>query len=300
MHSYRSVLRGAALVGLIASMSLGSQAAQAATITSGGSTLRYVAAPGETNDIALTAEGKVLVLTDTGAAPSPRLPAQCVQDAASPTLAVRCAAAGAWLVRIELGDGSDFLRADVLPHRFTLRVEGGEGDDLVEPGDGDDQITGGPGNDTLYGGYGDDVVNGGEGDNYVRGNDGDDDLRAGSGLDFVIGDNGNDVLRAGGEADFIVAGNGDDVVFSGGGPDSADLGNGDDIGYGDDGRDEITGGGGADRLYGGGDDDLLRARDGQADLLDCGAGSGDVARVDAGRVDDTGRSCEKVRQADGS
>ena len=300
MPSYRSVLRGAGLVGLVAGLSAISGAAQAGTLTSGSSTLHYVAAAGETNDVTVTTDGRVLVLRDTGAPSSARLPSRCVQDSTSPTVAVRCVAPGSWVLRIELGDGSDSLSAETLPHRITLRVDAGEGDNLVAAGDGDDQISGGSGNDTLYGGYGDDSVSGGEGDNYVRGNNGDDDLRAGSGIDLVLGDSGDDVLRGGGELDFITAGSGDDVAIGGAGPDSLDLGTGDDIGYGDEGADELVGGGGRDRLYGGRDDDILRARDGQADQLDCGPGSADTARVDAGSVDDVSRSCEKVRAGDGS
>jgi Ca2+-binding RTX toxin-like protein len=60
---------------------------------------------------------------------------------------------------------------------------------------------------------------------------------------------------------------------------------------GEGGRDCLDGGPGRDRLSGGPGDDVLRARDGSADLVDCGEGE-DLAIVDA---KDTVRSCEQTR-----
>jgi hypothetical protein len=54
------------------------------------------------------------------------------------------------------------------------------------------------------------------------------------------------------------------------------------------GRDCLDGGPGRDKLSGGSGDDVLRARDGSADLVDCGDGD-DIAIVDP---KDTVRSCE--------
>jgi len=59
---------------------------------------------------------------------------------------------------------------------------------------------------------------------------------------------------------------------------------------GEGGRDCLDGGPGRDRLSGGPGDDVLRARDGSADLVDCGEGE-DLAIVDA---KDTVRSCERT------
>ncbi len=298
MSKFRSVLWGTALVGLIASMSVGADVAHGAVITSGASTLRYTASPGEANFLTLAIEGRTLLLNDTGAGPAKGLPTNCQQVPTATTLSVRCDAPGDWVVRLDLADGDDRVEADTLPRRISLRVQAGEGENIVVGGGGDDQIFGGSGRDTLYGVYGNDLVDGGDGDNYVRGNSGDDDIRGGSGIDFVIGDGGNDVLRGGGELDFLYSGGGDDVVFGGGGPDSIDLAGGNDTAYGDAGLDDIEGGSGTDRMYGGGDDDLIRARDGEPDTIDCGAGSADVARVDAAELDQARRSCERIREAE--
>lgn len=62
------------------------------------------------------------------------------------------------------------------------------------------------------------------------------------------------------------------------------------------GRDCLDGGPGRDRLNGGPGDDVLRARDGSADVVDCGEGD-DFAIVDA---KDTVRSCERTTEAGGA
>lgn len=61
---------------------------------------------------------------------------------------------------------------------------------------------------------------------------------------------------------------------------------------GEGGEDCIDGGSGRDQLDGGPGDDVLRARDGVADVVYCGAGEDDLAIVDA---KDILRSCEHVR-----
>jgi Ca2+-binding RTX toxin-like protein len=54
----------------------------------------------------------------------------------------------------------------------------------------------------------------------------------------------------------------------------------------------LNGGAGTDRLYGGPGNDVLRARDGQRDVVDCGPGR-DTAYVD--RLDRVS-GCETVRK----
>ncbi len=61
--------------------------------------------------------------------------------------------------------------------------------------------------------------------------------------------------------------------------------------YGRDGADCLDGGAGRDRVFGGGGDDSIQARDGVADLVDCGSGE-DVAVVDP---KDVTRGCETLR-----
>jgi Ca2+-binding RTX toxin-like protein len=299
MLRFGRALRGATMVGLFglvtASVSLAPGVAQAATLTSGPSTLRYTAQPGEANNVYAFAEGRVLVLTDTGATPSAKLPASCKQDRGTATLSVRCDAPGEWLLRIDLGDGDDRLEAETVPRRFTMRVNAGSGIDSAIGGLGDDEIFGGPDYDDMYGGGGDDLVDDGPGDGYVRGHSGNDDLRGGPGLEFIIGDSGNDTVHGGGGIDLISTEGGNDVVIGGAGVDIIDLGPGDDVAYGGAGADTIDGGPGSDRVFGEDGDDDITTRDGQGDTVDCGAGK-DVARVDAAPVDNVRRNCERIRE----
>ena len=73
------------------------------------------------------------------------------------------------------------------------------------------------------------------------------------------------------------------------GGDRIDGGAGKDKLLGRGGRDCLDGGPGRDRVLGGSGDDLIRAKDGAADIVDCGAGSDDRAIVD--KVD-TVSGCE--------
>ncbi|MFU7559501.1 calcium-binding protein [Stieleria sp. JC731] len=77
-----------------------------------------------------------------------------------------------------------------------LRIEGGDGrdllwgslsDDIIDGGAGSDLILGGDGNDELYGGLGDDSIQGGAGNDTLIGGEGKDSLKA---------DDGNDELFA--------------------------------------------------------------------------------------------------------
>jgi Ca2+-binding RTX toxin-like protein len=63
--------------------------------------------------------------------------------------------------------------------------------------------------------------------------------------------------------------------------------------YGGTGRDEITGGFDVDLMYGGPGADLIVARGGSADVVDCGPGRDTVIRDSRDRV----RNCEVVRRS---
>ena len=67
----------------------------------------------------------------------------------------------------------------------------------------------------------------------------------------------------------------------------------DDLVCGFDGDDTLVGGPGRDRLFGGFGKDAIRARDGEQDIVGCGAGRDDVV---ADRVDLVGVDCERVRR----
>ncbi|MDX6582198.1 MAG: hypothetical protein QOI10_1382 [Solirubrobacterales bacterium] len=92
------------------------------------------------------------------------------------------------------------------------------------------------------------------------GGPGDDRITATVGRNKLTGEDGNDRISAGAGNDLIV---------------------------GDTGRDTLLAGAGNDRLF---------AADGKRDnLIDCGAGDGDVAHVDAG-LDPEPIGCERVRE----
>jgi hemolysin type calcium-binding protein len=92
----------------------------------------------------------------------------------------------------------------------------------------------------------------------------------------------------------------DDVIYGRGGPDRIfglagqdylDGGRGADWLYGGTGGDRLRGGGGSDHLDGGPGADLVLARDGKVDSIDCGRGR-DTAYVDD---QDRVRACERIR-----
>jgi Ca2+-binding RTX toxin-like protein len=88
---------------------------------------------------------------------------------------------------------------------------------------------------------------------------------------------------------------GADLLYGEGGNDTLLGGRGNDVLFGGRGADVLDGGRGLDRLYGGPGNDLVKARDGARDVVDCGPGR-DLAFVD--RLDRTS-GCERVlrRQA---
>jgi RTX calcium-binding nonapeptide repeat (4 copies) len=115
----------------------------------------------------------------------------------------------------------------------------------------------------IAGTYKDNVLNGTRGRDTLLGYDGSDRLYGLGGADCLLGHRG---------ADFLAGGRGNDALRGGVG------------------RDTLRGNGGRNRLYGGEGNDRLDARNGRRDLVNCGAGRADVARVDAA---DRVRGCER-------
>ena len=114
----------------------------------------------------------------------------------------------------------------------------------------------------------------------ASGGDGDDELSIVGGPGILSGDAGDDVLRAspGAELDhdvdgYLAGGPGDDVIEGGAGYDGLTGGMGDDRISGGEGWDQIDGGPGNDRL------ETRDARNGET--VGCGAGTADIAVVDA-------------------
>ena len=226
------------------------------------------------------------------------------------------------------GDGNDALRGGAGDDSLsggagTDDLRGGGGADTLTGEDGQDALAGGPGIDALDGGDGNDSLLGG--DAVLVGADGNDDLVGGTGDDSLAGGPGNDRLdgglgadRIGGDAgrdtvsyedrnapitvtfdglpndgeddegdnvasdvEIVISGAVSDTLSGDGRENELNAGSGDDFADAGPGMDRISGGNGAD---------VLRARDGGRDIVDCGPGE-DLAIVDR---QDTARDCETV------
>lgn len=141
---------------------------------------------------------------------------------------------------------------------------GTDGKDVIAGTRWDDRIFGLAGNDTINAGEERDLAWGGLGDDRIHGNTGNDGIDGGWGNDTLFGDAGNDTL---------VGGSGNDMLDGGAGSDN------------------LYGGQGVDVLRGGPGDDRIFARDGQRDVITCGAGR-DVAYAD--QLDAVAKDCERV------
>jgi RTX calcium-binding nonapeptide repeat (4 copies) len=101
---------------------------------------------------------------------------------------------------------------------------------------------------------------------------------------------GRNVLVGGPLADRLYGRGGNDLLRGRAGNDRLEGGVGHDRLFGDNGADLLIGGLGRDRLVGGKGGDRFRARDGERDVIDCGAG---LDRVLADRRDRISRNCER-------
>jgi peptidoglycan/xylan/chitin deacetylase (PgdA/CDA1 family) len=96
------------------------------------------------------------------------------------------------------------------------------------------------------------------------------------------GSQGADSLAGTPRADTILGAGGNDTIFGNAGPDRL---------VGGPGEDRLRGGGGQDKILGGDGNDLLLAKDAAVDRVNCGAGSKDIATVDAV---DVVSNCEQI------
>jgi Ca2+-binding RTX toxin-like protein len=110
--------------------------------------------------------------------------------------------------------GDDQIRFDpsVGIQKWSVKLRGGAGNDVIQGapaadwisgGDGNDWISGGGGNDTLYGDAGDDKLFGGDGKDLVSGGIGANVLRAGAGRDRVLYHVGLDDIKGNAGDDLI-------------------------------------------------------------------------------------------------
>jgi Ca2+-binding RTX toxin-like protein len=301
-------------------------AADAATLTNAGGTLTYDGTDAG-NDVDFAETGPNTVsLTRSDEDPITNAPENCTED--TPDTSFTCT--GVTRVVANGNGGDDTFDASGLT-TIPATLNGGAGADDLRGGDAGDTVNGDAGDDLLFGGTGDDTVDGGDGQDLVQGGEGNDVLRGGAGDDSFFVEDGNDdysggsggdsafygfgatgdaraslddqandsLSAAAGEADnvrsdietvaefgFILSGtSGNDTLIGSAGANTLTAGQGNDT---------IEGGAGNDMLNGGNGDDTIRARDGFADLVNCGPGN-DTAEVDTlDRVED----CETVNRAD--
>ncbi|MEA2183039.1 MAG: hypothetical protein QOF69_2224 [Solirubrobacteraceae bacterium] len=184
----------------------------------------------------------------------------------------------------DMGDGNDILGGTSFPDV----MKGGPGNDILSSYEGDDKLDGGPGDDTFDPQLGADDVVGGAGHDTIAYH-----RTSAQSVSVTLDDQPNDGEptekdNVHGDVEDITGGKGNDLLV---GNELANVLSGDvDPTIGVDGNDTIDGGGGADSLFGNGGDDLLKARDGVPDTVDCGLGT-DKAIVD---TIDTVRNCETV------
>jgi Ca2+-binding RTX toxin-like protein len=164
----------------------------------------------------------------------------------------------------------------------------------IENVDADGRITGTSAPNHLRGGDFDDILIGGSpligappsktanSDDVLEGRGGNDRLSGEGGNDLLSGGDGNDTLNGGAGPDTVQGGNGNDTMTASAGGDSFSGGAGDDT---------MEGGTSIDRFFGGPGADSTDARDGNAELVDCGT---EVDFADVDLRDNVADNCENV------
>jgi putative metal-binding protein/hemolysin type calcium-binding protein len=203
---------------------------------------------------------------------------------------------GSGVDSVFFGSGNDVITLDE-------QANDSDGDNLhgdveiVDGGSGNDRLVGDANPNVLDGGPGTDALNGGDGADTLEGGDGSDDIAGGPNFDQVTYPAaGNQRITLDGLPDDGTIGEGDNVRTD---VESVTAGPGNDIVTGSalantldggDGDDELRGGGGVDTYLGGAGNDLIVARDGLPERVDCGPGGG-TATVD---TIDTVLGCTQV------
>lgn len=318
--------------------------ASAASLSVSGDVITYQAGPGETNRVTVNWGGGRPTFSDTPAIENALAIGPGCQDTYDDRTIIECPGASpSATIVVRLGDGDD--RAEVLGdaqrgHRHELYGDAGndqllseEGSDLLDGGDGNDELqpddmdSGGQAGagDTVAGGPGqdelqlvdspqdqlvaslDDVANDGgpgEGDNYLSDIENIQGSRGAS--NTLVGTAGPNVIEIISDdriPNAILGGGGDDRLLGGGGNDALDGGDGNDTLVGGALDDVLVGGPGTDAFDGDGDtlypgNDRIEARDGLPESINCGIGA-DTAVVDATDIvpADGGSICEVVDRA---
>ncbi len=326
---------------VVLGLALVSGSAQASTLSATSDTITYQAAPGETNRVTVNWGGGRPTFDDSPEIENAMTIGPGCQDTYGDRGIIECPGASpSAKIVIKLGDGDD--RAAILGdaqrgHRHEIYGEAGndqllseEGSDLLDGGDGNDElqpddmdsggqagtgdeVVGGPGVDKLQlvdspqdqlAASLDDVANDGgpgEGDNYhsdvenIQGARGAQNTLVGT-----AGPNTIEIISDDRVPNAISGGGGDDRLLGGAGSDTLDGGDGNDVLVGGAWDDRLIGGPGVDSFDGDGDtlypgNDRIEARDGVAESINCGIGA-DTAIIDANDTvpSDGGSICEVV------
>ena len=245
--------------------------------------VRYVAAPGERNNLHVDHAGASMTLTDPGATlvAGTTDGARGTCESLDPHVAI-CrvtyssdilVAASSNVDRLvaELRDGNDKISSTGFPITGFLEVDGGPGrdrlsgdasTDTLEGGTGRDRIDGRGGSDVVHGGLGRDVLNGGaefEGSSF-------DELSYSERGPAVVVDLSDGKGGAPGERDRVrefervTGGSGDDRLAGDAGDNRLDGGPGRNLLFGRGGHDFLRNASGSDVSCGGGSDGLSRPR----------------------------------------
>jgi len=223
--------------------------------------LSYKAAPGQVNDVTVTAEGGSVIVTDTGT--EAIVAGQgCQGDPVNPQMAT----CGGGLFPVD----KIFVNASNLDDTVTLS------------GALPSELAGRDGNDTLNGGDRNDLLKGDNGDDTLNGNGGNDFLL---GEQQVPGEIGNDVLNGGDGADLVsyaTTKSGVTVDLNNAGPQDT-IGAGMDtlsgiekINGSTEGPDILVGNDAPNTFVGSGGDDTFYVAGGGSDVVVCGDGTDDV------------------------
>lgn len=180
------------------------------------------------------------------------------------------------------------------------RIDGKDGNDILNGAAGSDRLEGGAGNDKLYGNGGNDSLYGGQGGDLLDGGDGIDavsyyksgtsvlvnlDTGAAAGgdaqgdsyvsIENIVGSDHDDHLTGSAADNYITVYNGNNKIFGLGGNDQLLGGNGNDEIHGGAGNDIIKGGHGNNKLFGdAGDDELNIKTAATAEVNEISGGTG--------------------------
>jgi Ca2+-binding RTX toxin-like protein len=96
--------------------------------------------------------------------------------------------------QFNLGGGDDVMvvSEDV---KANIKVNGGEGNDVLVTGGGNDRVQGGAGSDIIYTAGGHDTVHGNHGNDWIHGGDGNDTVDGGRGKDQLDGGTGKNKVQ---------------------------------------------------------------------------------------------------------